>query len=92
MRLGNGSLLHEFQNVLHLAVKRVAQRVQRLGADRFALFHAVERVRGEALLENQLVFRDLFAVQSLVKRLVAYQALPSSDRYGFFVIIPCLTS
>ena len=60
-----------FQDVLHPAVQNLAQGVQRGGGNGPAVFHAVECVGGHPLFENEVVFRQPFAVQCLVKRTVA---------------------
>ena len=60
-----------FQDVLHSAVQNLAQGVQGLGGNGFSVSHAVDGVGVHALLVDQVVFRDAFAEQSLIKGLVA---------------------
>ena len=43
---------------------------ERLGADVFAMLHAMQRVGRQPLLENQLILRDALAEQRLVKGFV----------------------
>ena len=62
--------LFKADDVADLAVQRVAQGVQRFGADGLPLLHAVEGVGGKALLEHQLVLRDALSEQRLIKGLV----------------------
>ena len=57
-------------DVFHLAIQRIAKRVQSLGADRLAFLNAVQRVCGKSLLEYQIVLRNTLFEQRLVKRLV----------------------
>lgn len=51
-----------FQNVLYPAVQNLAQGVQGRGGDGLAVLHAVEGVGGHALLEDQVVFCDIFSI------------------------------
>lgn len=60
-----------FQNVLHPAVQDFTQGVQRGGGHGLAVLHAVEGVGGDPLLKDQVVFRDPFAEERLVKGTIA---------------------
>lgn len=63
--------LFMFENVLHVAIQREAQRVNGFCADVLALLHAVERVCGKALMVNQVVDRDVFLPECFIKGLIA---------------------
>ena len=58
------------EDVLHFAVERKTERIQRFGTDGFAVFDTVDRVGGKALLVNQIVFRQSLAEQCPVQRFV----------------------
>ena len=59
------------QNIFHPAVERIAERVQRFGADGLPFFHAVQRVGRKALLENQVILRYSLLVERFIKGLIA---------------------
>ena len=86
--------LDKFNDVAHSAIQNVAQRIQRFGADGFPVLHAVERVGGYALLENEIIFGQIFLVESLIEGFVAdHGGSPSEKLRGFlnFIIVNLLT-
>lgn len=84
----------KFDDVAHPAIQNVAQRVQRFGADGLPVLHAVKRVGGYALLENEIIFGQIFLVESLIEGFVAdHGGSPSEKLRGFlnFIIVNPLT-
>lgn len=55
----------------YTAVQGIAQRIQCFGADVLSLLDAVQRIGGESLLVDQVVFCDAFAEHGFVKGFVA---------------------
>lgn len=56
-----------FDDLADGAVQDLAKQVQRLRADRLAVFHTVQRIGRNALFEDQMVFRDLLFQECLIE-------------------------
>ena len=65
-------LFFEFYNIIHFAIQGITKGVQGPGADRFALFHAVQGIGGKALFVYQMIFGNSLLKQRLIRRLIAY--------------------
>ena len=63
--------LFKLDDIRNLTVKHITERIQRLCADCLTLFDAVQCVRREALLEDQMIFCYALLKQRFVKRLIA---------------------
>lgn len=59
-----------FDHIFHLAVQRLAEGVQRAGADGQAVLDAVEGVGGKALLVDKIILCDPLLEQGVVKRFI----------------------
>lgn len=55
----------------YTAVQGIAQSIQSFGADMLSLLDAVQRIGGESLLVDQIVFCDSFAEHGFIKGFVA---------------------
>ena len=91
---GNVLFLDMTQDILYTAIQGIAQGIQRFGADGLPVLHAVEGVGGYALLENEIIFGQIFLVESLIEGFVAdHGGSPSEKLSGFlnFIIVNLLT-
>lgn len=72
--LGGGLIIGDvFDDVFHLAVQDLAENVDRFCADGFPVLHSMKRVGGNALFEDQIVFRESFFIERFIKGLIRNQ-------------------
>ena len=72
--------LHVPEDILHLTVQRITQRIERFRADSFTVLHAVDRIGGKALPIDQIIFRNTLFKQCLVKgRITNHPRSPQKD-------------
>ena len=70
---GTGSVLLFLvaNDFFHFAIQRITQGIQRFSADMLSLFDAIQRIGRKPLLIDQIILRDIFAEQGIVKGFVA---------------------
>ena len=61
---------HIPQDIINIAIQNETKCVQRFCADSFAVFHPVQRIGGNSLLINQVIFCNAFAEQRLIERFI----------------------
>ena len=69
------SRLFIFDDFRHGAVYDKAKRINGFRGDRFAFFHAVQRVCGYAVLKDQRILRHAFFIKRVIKWLIRNQML-----------------
>ena len=83
--------LFVFDDVVKVAIQNKAQLVQRLRGDGLPVLHPVQGVGRDPLLEDQVVFRDIFPQQRAVERIVTDQCRHSQRGFSHYNILNPLT-